>query len=369
MSEPRVQSVSGSTVIVAPDLDGVLGALVGALVAEPDEETLKAIARGTPASLTLGELELRRSDPHRDGPPSWRVRRGSVTASVTAEVVERMLDEAYQHRHASALATFPIGGRLGQGRYAIMQTLRGGPDRGMYRTRGTGEPVSYLATLGPPQARDVAALWRDLALDVPGIARLAYIGRLEPDSEAGYDAMLECEPAGCPVAELAYPIAREVALQIALGVARLIRGAHAAGCFLGTLRPELIYVQSATAPVVTGIAPRAERFWLTATPRTYGVAPCFDGFYQAPEQLVQPHDPATAASDVFALGAMLAHWVTGEHPFEGEGALQAMSIALDRRRDFTGSPELAASINAALAPAAQRSTLDAWIGALELLAG
>ncbi|HEX8106436.1 MAG TPA: hypothetical protein VF516_01860 [Kofleriaceae bacterium] len=368
MSEPRVESVSEGSVVVIPDPDGVLGALIAALLAEPGEMRLKAIAHGTVDTLSLGELELRCSTTRGGVAPTWSVNRGSATAIVTGDVVERLVDQAYQHRRAAELATFPIGGRLGQGRYVITHALRGGPDRGMYRARAAGEVTTYLATLGPPQTRDFSELRRELAFDVPGIAPLEYIGRLEPHSEAGHEGMLEREPAGLPAAELAHPMARDATLQLALGIARVIRGAHAAGIFLGTLRPELVYVQSAAVPVVTGIAPRAERFWLTATPRTYGVAPCFDDFYQSPEQLAQPHDPATAASDVFALGAMLAHWLAGEHPFEGEGSLQAMSIALGRRRAFAGPPELTAPIDGALAPASERVSLDAWIRELETLA-
>jgi hypothetical protein len=329
---------------------------------------LKAIAHGTVDALSLGRLELRRSTTRGGVPPTWSVSHGGATAIVTGDAVERLVDQAYQHRRVAELAVFPIGGRLGQGRYAITHALRGGPDRGMYRARGVGEVTTYLATLGPPQVRDFTELRRELAFDVPGIAPLEYIGRLEPHGEAGHEAMLEREPAGLPASELAHPMAGNAALRLVLGIARVVRGAHAAGKFFGTLRPELVYVQSASEPVVTGIAPRAERFWLTAAPRTYGVAPCFDDFYQSPEQLAQPHDPATAASDVFALGAMLAHWLAGEHPFEGESTLQAMSIALGRRRAFAGPRELAALIDGALAPASGRVSLDAWIRELETLA-
>jgi len=124
---------------------------------------------------------------------------------------------------------------------------------------------------------------------------------------------------------------------------------HAAGCALGGLRPELVYVESRTALIVTAIAPRAERFWATAERRSYGVPPCFEQFFQAPELLARPFDPPGAAADVFSLAAMLAGWLAGEHPFEGDGADQAISIAIGRRRAWRGPAELAAILDGGLA--------------------
>lgn len=366
MTEPRVESVSEAGVVVSPDPDGVLGELVAALMAENGEQRLKAIARGELEALAVGGLALRRLTERGEAKARWIVSRGKATAIVTGEAVERLVWQAYDHRRWAAMQTFPIGGTFARGRFVIIDELRGVPVRGMYRARDVDGPTTYLVTMGPPQKAELSALRRALAFDVPGIAPLAYLGRLEPHSEAGYEGMLEREPAGLPVSALAPPIARAAALRIALDVARVIRGAHAAGIHFGTLRPELIYVQSAATPVVTEIAPRADRFWLTASDVCFGVAPCFDSFYLAPEQLARPFDPITAATDVFALGAMLAHGLTGEPPFDGEGTPQAMSIMLGCRRPFAGPPELAALIDRALAPEpAARITLDAWIGALE----
>jgi hypothetical protein len=95
------------------------------------------------------------------------------------------------------------------------------------------------------------------------------------------------------------------------------------------MRPELVY---ANEDGVTGIAPRCEPFFTTAEPRDYGIAPCFDQFFMAPELLSHPDQPPSPAADVFSLCTMLALWLTGQHPFDGEGILQAMPISSGKHR-------------------------------------
>src|SRR4029079_5821523 len=119
--------------------------------------------------------------------------------------------------------------------------------------------------------------------------------------------------------------------------------------------------------VVTAIAPRAERFWVTARQRCYGVPPCFAQFFQAPELLARPRAP-TPACDAFSIAAMLALWLSGEHPFAGEGAAQAIAVATGRRQAWRGPAavaSLAAILAGALAPdPSARTSLDALIDAL-----
>ena len=54
---------------------------------------------------------------------------------------------------------------------------------------------------------------------------------------------------------------------------------------------------------------------------------------------------------VFALSAILAHWVTGEHPFDGEGPTQQItSLYANRRRALTLPAAVADAIEAASRP-------------------
>jgi hypothetical protein len=377
MSEPRVTSVVDGAVVVTDDPDRLIGALISALLAEPDESRLHALVRGTQDVIELAGLQIRRFrsaiDPAPSGRPTWSVTAigagapgaPGATTTIRGELIERLFDQAYEHRRAARMAAFPVGTRLGHGRYVITQALRGEPDRGMYRAREDGATATYLVTLGPPQERGLSELRTALALAVPGIAPLEYIGRLEPHSEAGYEGMVEVEPHGVPAAQLELPVAPRVAMMLALQIARIAAAAHAAGLAIGGLRPELVYVGSAAVPVMTGIAPRAERFWTTGKQRSYGVAPCFDQFFLAPELLARPHDPPAARADVFSIAAMLALWVTGEHPFDGEGPGQAIAIATGRRRPWRGPADLAAIFDGALTPdPSARMPLDALVEAL-----
>jgi hypothetical protein len=373
VAEPRVTSVVDGAVIVTDDPDHLIGALLTALLAEPDDTRLHVLVRGTHDVLELPGLRIRRFrsaiDPAPTGAPTWSVTRHGehgATTTVRGELIERLFDQAYEHRRAAQMAVFPVGARLGGGRYTITETLRGTPDRGMFRARAPGAAASYLVTLSPPQDRTPAELGAVLALEVPGIAPLALIGPLEPPSEAAHDGMVEVEPPGVPASDLALPLAPPVAAALALEVARIAAAAHAVGFAIGGLRPELVYVQSAAAPVITSVAPRAERFWLTGKPRCYGVAPCFDQFFHAPELLARPHDPPAASGDVFAIAAMLACWLAGEHPFDGEGPSQAIAIATGRRRPWRGPAELEAILDRALAlEPAVRTSLDVLIAQLE----
>jgi hypothetical protein len=372
MTESRVESVIEGAVAVTDDPDGVIGALIGALLAEPDRIRLQTLVRGTQEALELAGLRIQRFRSALDlvysgGSPIWSVTHRDATAAIRGDLVERLVEQAYEHRRAAATAAFPVGGQLAHGRYTLTERLRGTPDRGMYRAQVASSTTPYLVTLSSPQRREFSELRAQLALAAPGIAALEYIGRLEPHSEAGYEAMIEVEPPGVSADQLALPLAPSVAAALTLQVAHIVAAAHTAGGAIGGLRPELIYLDSLTRPTVTGIAPRAEQFWLTAAPRSYGVPACFDQFFQAPEQLAQPFDRPAAGADVFALGALLVYWLTGQHPFDGEGMVQAMSIAIGRRRASARVAPAFEGITsrALMADPTDRSSLDALIRELE----
>jgi hypothetical protein len=251
---------------------------------------------------------------------------------------------------------------LDSGAFQIVRELHGTPDRGIYRGRERWSNRSVLVTLGAPQTLDADALRAKLEHRGRGVTRLRFIGHLEANVETEYTGLVEDEPDGAPASEaLALPLdpARAVKLAFTLGEIAY-RARHP---FVG-LRPELIYVRDAA---VTAVAPRTEPFFVTASPRCYGVPPCFDLFYLAREVIARPRAPATDLADVFSICAILAHWVTGEHPFEGiVAAEQAISIAATRRRPWTGPPELGAIIDAGLAPEPEnRTELVNLLAALE----
>ncbi len=204
---------------------------------------------------------------------------------------------------------------LGDGRWTLTETLRGGPDRGMFR--GTGD-VPVLVTLGAPQRRSHVEVARQLAYVVPGVAPLLSIEAVTIE-RVRYDALVEREPEGAPVT-----VDRPLDVRaVAHGLVEIVAHAHAAGQVLGGLRPELVYAQGATC---TGIAPRAEVFLAGASERSYGVPPCFDEVYLSPEAISLA--PLTLASDVFSLCATLVFILEGAPPFAGDSLLERIAAAL-----------------------------------------
>jgi hypothetical protein len=250
-----------------------------------------------------------------------------------------------------------IGARLAG--FEIVEHVRGDLLRAQYRGRELATGRAVLITTGTEQ-RDLAAVAGALALDVPGIAPLRHVG---PIAIAGttFHAMVEDEPAGAPVT----PADRATAVWIVLETARIVRAAHARGVAIGGLRPELIYGWG-TLPQLAGVAPRCERFWITAKSPSPGVVSPFPCFYLAPELLRRPFDPPAPAADVFSLYAILAHWLAGEHPFEGEANQQILTIAAGRRRPWRGSEDDGDTIALGLADDPDdRQDLDTLIRWLE----
>lgn len=225
---------------------------------------------------------------------------------------------------------FPVGAALPDGSL-IVEAIRGDDVRGMYRAvdpRGD----RLLVTVTSKQKVPHAQLERDLSLPVEGIARLRQVGSLGPE----HDALVEEEPHGRPSTDLALPLWPGDAVALAGELAAVLERAHAAGVVLGFLRPELVYLWDADGrPRLGGIAPRADRFVITAS-AAYGAKPLFDHLFTAPEVLAM-QKKITPAADVFSLCAALAVWLTGEHPFEGDSPTAQMgAIAGGRGRPWRG---------------------------------
>ncbi len=353
MTQRRVEAFEPHRIVVAGDANGLMGQVLRALLA--DESRLPALR--THSGLDLGGSL--RGDAHDRG--VWVFTSGTSVLTTDVEELERLFDQAYDLRRWQQQARFPIGSTIDNGRYEIIEHLHGTPDRGMYRARDTSSDARMLVTLGSPQ-RDRTAAQR-LAYDVPRISTLRHIGPLATTTEAQYDAMVEDEPWGTPVVG---PLEPNAARWVVLEAARIVHTAHERGLTLVGLRPELLYVWG-TLPQVTGLAPRCEPFLTGARTPDYGVAAAFDRIYLAPEVLARPSDPAPPAADVFSLTATLAYLLSGEHPFEGGGSLQIVSICAGKRRPWTGSAEDGELIDHGLRlDPAQRLWLSDLIDSLEL---
>jgi hypothetical protein len=251
----------------------------------------------------------------------------------------------------SLVMRFPEGARIAGGRWTIIETLCGGPDRGMYRAVGDGPA---LVTLGAPQRLPHAELSVRFGHAVDGVAPLAGIAAVTLDG-VDYDALIECEPRGEPVTRRRPADPRAVGR----GLAAIVARAHAAGDVLGGIRPELVYAEAGRC---TGLAPRAEPFLAGASERCDDLAPCFEQVYLSPEALVLR--PVTAASDVFSLCATLAYLFDSEPPFPGDTVIERLRAAVRaEHRELDLPPAICAGLSADPARRPTAAAVAAALGA------
>ena len=110
-------------------------------------------------------------------------------------------------------------------------------------------------------------------------------------------------------------------------LARAVAYAHEHGILHRDLKPANVLFDSAGKPYVSdfGLAKWVERECdLTQTLAILGTP-----FYMAPEQSANAHS-ITAAADIYSLGAILFHLLTGQPPFRGENAIEVLRNAAER---------------------------------------
>jgi len=185
------------------------------------------------------------------------------------------------------------------------------------------------------------------------------------------------------------PVEEAVALGARLG--RGLAHAHARGVLHRDLKPENVLFDELGAPrlVDFGLA-RAER----AEPLTRSGTRMGSPSYMPPEQAEGA--PADARSDVYGLGAVLYHALTGRRPFQGASPLEVLeavlkgrpepprahrpdlppaveavvlrAMARDPARRFAKADALADALEAAVRPAARRRATAAALAAAALAA-
>ncbi len=167
------------------------------------------------------------------------------------------------------------------------------------------------------EARAVAQLEHPRIVSIHDIGTSAGSMYYTMDYIAGADL-------GRAMRERAIPM-REAA-SIVQKVAEAIEHAHQRGVLHRDLKPGNILLDEANEPHVTdfGIALQMESgAGLTLTGDVMGTPP-----YMAPEALAGGHGKSAAASEVYALGAILFHLLTGRTPFTGTSTSEILHLAL-----------------------------------------
>jgi hypothetical protein len=179
----------------------------------------------------------------------------------------------------------------------------------------------------------------------PGIVRVHDAGEVGPLSYIAMD-LIEGEPLSARVGRLAPLEAARLVAQ----VARAVEHAHAHGVIHRDLKPGNVLLRRDDGRALVadfGVARHVESAALTRTGALVGTP-----HYLSPEQASGL--PATSASDVHALGAVLFEALTGGPPFRRDD-LASLLVAIDTERPQAPS---------ALAPGTPRALDDVCLAAL-----
>ncbi|MFE7620883.1 PQQ-binding-like beta-propeller repeat protein [Streptomyces sp. NPDC057496] len=235
------------------------------------------------------------------------------------------------------------------GRYRIVARIGAGGMGQVYLGRSPGGRPVALKVVRPELARDVD-FRRRFAREVTAARRVngaftAGVVDAEPDGSPAWLATVYVSGVSLGEAVARHgPWRAEHVLALGAGLAEALEAIHAAGVVHRDLKPSNVLLAPDGPRVIDfGISTASEASALTHTGMTIGTP----GF-MSPEQLTGRS--VGPASDVFALGAVLAHTATGTGPF-GTGTPHALHFrAVYEEPDLDAlPPELRRIVAACLA--------------------
>jgi serine/threonine protein kinase len=120
---------------------------------------------------------------------------------------------------------------------------------------------------------------------------------------------------------------------LAAGCAEALESIHGAGLVHRDLKPSNVLVAPSGPLVIDfGVARAAERIGVTVSRGAVGTPA-----YMAPEQAADPRQ-ASAASDVYSLGATLLFAATGHPPYQGASPIDVLARLATEDPDLSGLP-------------------------------
>jgi eukaryotic-like serine/threonine-protein kinase len=161
-------------------------------------------------------------------------------------------------------------------------------------------------------------------LDHPGIVPVYEIGECEGKP---YFSMKHIP--GKTLAQIVAqgPLPPRDAAKHMLQMAEAVEHAHQKGILHRDLKPSNVLIDEAGVPHITdfGLAKRADGPSLTATGAVLGTPS-----YMPPEQAARHRGQLSPASDVYSLGAILYHLLTGRPPFQAATMMDTLMLVLDQ---------------------------------------
>jgi len=217
----------------------------------------------------------------------------------------------------------PWLGRTVEGGYVIDTPLEASGITASFLARGGGRPVVveglriHLAQDPAMKARFERGAGRALSLsDIPGIVTIYARGELD-----GVPYIVTELLDGVPLSTLLArgPLDPPRAVDIAVGIARLLDRAHARGVVHRNLKPGNVYVVEQAGKLSVSlrgfaIASSVDDGRMTAAGEVFGTPA-----YLAPEQAASK--PVSPATDLYSLGVLLFEMLTGRPPFEARTSL------------------------------------------------
>src|SRR6185503_7450426 len=124
------------------------------------------------------------------------------------------------------------------------------------------------------------------------------------------------------------PMEAQTAARYVRDIARAIHAAHAAGVLHRDLKPSNVLIGADDRPRVSdfGLARRIDAADGTLTVTGQVLA---SPNYAAPEQAAGKQELISAATDVYGLGALLYHLITGRAPFAAPTPTETLRLVLD----------------------------------------
>ncbi len=247
-----------------------------------------------------------------------------------------------------------IGSILG-GRYRLLELLGQGGMATIYRARDAQLERDVAVKLLRPefgQDPDFLARFRDEARAAASLSHPNIVAVFDFGEDAAGEQFIVMELVdGQDLASILRengPLAPRQAARIAADVAKALHAAHTRGIVHRDVKPSNILISRDGRVKVAdfGIARALDDAQVTLPGVTMGSV-----HYFAPEQA--RGEPATGASDVYALGIVLFEMLTGHRPFSGDGAA---AVALAR---LTTTPPRPSALRASVPPALDSIVLRA----------